>query len=262
MSASKCKIVATANMKDGRKKSAKETKPKEEKKKEQREKKPDTLPSQNTEAINEERKEKGKGPDQQNSLHIPAAASPGLVEEKDATSLLEGEGKHYRHSRVRSFSEGDAIEQVRGEGDGLKVEGEEKQTHPIKEKENTHTGNQDVEERKGKSKAEGNLGLKSKKIMEVGAGEEASEDKAKSWRKLLEEDLLDILSDLEDSTSPLPRKSRRRRTKAKSLGRQDTVNAKANSLGRQDTVVRHMLVRGSKRPPVFIPSADAWPGRL
>jgi len=249
-SATKCKIPASANTKDGRKKSAKETKQREEKQKEQKqekdaaeeptpadgseEKPTDKFSTRGTDAIKEERREMEKGRDQQKSLQFPAATSPGEGKEKDATSPGREEAKDHRHARVRSLSEGDAI---RGEGDERELgDGEEVQWLEA-------TG---MNDNCGKV-VEGSSGDQ----QNGGAQERANKREAKCKE---EEDLLDILSDSEDSTTtppppPPPRRIRKRRQKAKSLGRMDTV-------------VRQMLVRGSKRPPMFPPSADPWPGRL
>ena len=77
--------------------------------------------------------------------------------------------------------------------------------------------------------------------------------------KELDEELLDKILEMEDEVEgKLPTKEQRK-TRPR---RRRRVKTKAKSLGRQDGVVRQMLVRGSKRPPMFPPSADAWPGRL
>ena len=56
------------------------------------------------------------------------------------------------------------------------------------------------------------------------------------------------------STPPIPPPRRRKLRRPK--------KPKDPSFGRQDTQVRHMLVRGSKRPPMLAAFAEPWPGRL
>ena len=161
---------------------------------------------------------------------------------------------------MRSLSEGDAI--------GRAGEGEGKQTESIKEIESAEVGN-DGREEKSKREGGGERGGGAKEVKDGvalaakqggGAEEEATKAAVKSIRSLKEENLLDYLSDIyleEDSSTTPP--TRRIRKKAK---KQNSKKDRAESLGRRDTVVRQMLVRGSKRPPLFPPSADCWPGGI
>jgi len=77
--------------------------------------------------------------------------------------------------------------------------------------------------------------------------------------KGLDEELLNKILEMEDEVEGDLPSEEQRKTRPR---RRRRVKTKAKSLGRQDGVVRQMLVRGSKRPPMFPPSADAWPGRL
>jgi len=210
-------------------------------------------------AAGTDKEEKQESQPQQNSSQV-VTASGSTSEQEEFKDLRQ-------HVRVRSLSEsavetpntilddflGDAGEETEGknnlEEERIKAPAEQEKDEEIAKKPDD-AGREANGEKEGKEEEDD------------GAKEMEDAEKLKSeprTAKELDEELLNEILEMEDKVEGELPSEEQRKTRSR---RRRRVKTKAKSLGRQDGVVRQMLVRGSKRPPMFPPSADAWPGRL